>query len=170
MQALTFINKGRIAMLKYGRYEKVKDVVLEVGGEFVAGFKDSLPIVLMDFFESDSDSDSTEFFDPNEFGCGDVTSEIESMVNDNWRDCHRLEEIYGEGGSANIVRHTILQAKEESQCTSLKFFGDLIPLAEDDSTDLNRLALCGQICYYCCCEVIKKTSPVIAEATLNLIA
>jgi len=54
-------------------------------------------------------------------------------------------------------------AKEETQCVGLKIFDVLTP-----GEDRNLIETCTEICFWCCCETVKKVSPIIAEATNNL--
>ena len=72
--------------------------------------------------DSDSSSESDlEDFDPNKYGCDEITESVENMVESYSEICHPLEAVYGKSGSA-IIKDTIVTATEESQCAGLKFF------------------------------------------------
>ena len=115
-------------------------------------------------FESESevsDSDLSDF-DDDLFGCGEITPEVESMVEQNWELCNPLNEVYGET-TCQLIKETVTSAKEETQCVGLKFFKAIAP-----GEDRNLIETCTEICVWCCCETIKKVSPIIADATNNL--
>lgn len=109
-----------------------------------------------------SDSDLSDF-EPDRFGCPEITPEVENMVKDNWQICDPLNEVYGTT-TCEIIKETVRNAKEETQCAGLNFFKDITP-----SEDPNLLETCTAVCFWCCCETVKKVSPIIAEATTNLI-
>ena len=112
--------------------------------------------------ESDnSDSDLSDF-DPDLYGCGEITPEVESLVEESWEICDPLDEVYG-ATTSQLIRETVVTATEETQCAGLKIFKAIIP-----SEDKNLLEICTEISYWCCCETLKRVSPVIAEATSNL--
>ena len=118
--------------------------------------------------ESDSDLDSdnsdSELSESKSdiFGCGEITPEIEDLVENTWEICNPLDEVYGTTTS-KIIRETVQTATEETQCAGLKFFNSITP-----GEDRNLIATCTEISFWCCCETIKKVSPIIAEATTNL--
>lgn len=114
-----------------------------------------------DFYSDNSDSDLSDF-DPDIFGCDEITPEVERMVENNWAICDPLDEVYGTATS-KLIKETVSTATEETQCAGLKFFNDMTP-----GEDRGLIATCTGISYWCCCETIKKVSPVIAEATANL--
>lgn len=114
-----------------------------------------------DFVSDNSDSELSDF-DPNIYGCGDITSEVERMVENNWEICDPLGEVYGTTAS-KIIKDTVNTATEETQCVGLKFFNYITP-----GEDRGLIESCTGICYWCCCETIKKVSPIIAEASTNL--
>ena len=97
------------------------------------------------------------------YGCDEIGLEAEMTVEDNWEDCHPLESIFGTTGS-EIVEGTIKTATEETECVGIKAFSHLIP-----GEDRDLIATCATVCYWCCCETIKKVSPLIANATINLL-
>ena len=67
-------------------------------------------------------------FDPDEFGCGKISSEIEDFVENNWKECDPLDEIYGTTISniINIIKQPVKTLKEERQCAGIKFFNSII--------------------------------------------
>jgi hypothetical protein len=101
-------------------------------------------------------------FDPDLFGCGEITPEVESMVENTWEICNPLENVYGETAS-EIIKKTVNTATEETQCAGLKFFNSIIP-----GEDRNLIETCTEVSFWCCCETIKRVSPIIAQATSNL--
>jgi hypothetical protein len=111
---------------------------------------------------SDSDSSDLSDFDPDIFGCGDITPEVESMVKNTWEICDPLGEVYGTTTS-EIIKETVTSATEEAQCAGLNFFKDIT-----QGEDRDLIATCTAVSYGCCCETVKKVSPIIAEATSNL--
>ena len=112
-----------------------------------------------DFDNSDSDLSD---FDPDIFGCDEITPEVERMVENNWAICDPLDEVYGTATS-KLIKETVSTATEETQCAGLKFFKDITP-----GEDRSLIETCTEIAFWCCCEKIKKVSPIIAEATINL--
>ena len=64
---------------------------------------------------------------------------------------------------SELIKETVSTAIEETQCAGLKFFKDITP-----GEDRSLIATCREISFWCCCETIKKVSPMIAEATTNL--
>jgi len=63
-----------------------------------------------------------------------------------------------------LIKKTVSTATEETQCAGLNFFKEITP-----GEDRSLIATCTDICFWCCCESIKNISPIIAEATTNLI-
>ena len=114
-----------------------------------------------DFNSDNSDSDLSDF-DPDIFGCGEITPEVESMVENTWEICNPLDKVYG-GTTSKLIKETVNTATEETQCAGLKFFKAITP-----GEDRNLIETCTEICFWCCCETVKKVSPIIAEATTNL--
>ncbi len=110
----------------------------------------------------DSDSDLSDF-DPDIFGCGEITPEVENMVKNNWEVCNPLDEVYGTTTS-KLIKETVSTATEDSQCAGLKIFTDITP-----GEDRSLITTCTEICFWCCCNIIKKVSPIITEATTNLL-
>ena len=127
---------------------------------FISTFKYQVEESDSDFSYESSGSDLSDFDDA--FGCGEITPEVENMVESNWEICHPIEKIYGEAAS-ELIKETVTKATEESQCAELKFFRD-ITLGED--RDL--ITTCTEIRFWCCCQTVKKVSPILAEATTNL--
>ena len=84
------------------------------------------------------------------------------MVEDAWGFCDPLDEVYGTTTS-KLIKDTVKTATEETQCAGLKLFKDITP-----GDDRNLIETCTGVAYWCCCESIKKVSPIIAEATTNL--
>ena len=97
------------------------------------------------------------------FGCGEITPDVESMVENSWEICNPLDDVYGTTTS-KIIRETVTTATEEIQGVGLKLFGAIITPGED----WGLITTCTEIAFWCCCETIKKVSPVLAEATSNL--
>jgi len=115
-----------------------------------------------DNLDSDlSDSDLSDF-DPDIFGCGEITPEIESMVENTWEICDPLDKVYG-ATTSEIIKETVKKATEETECAGLKFFNVITP-----GEDRNLIETCTEIGFWCCCETVKKMSLIIAEATNNL--
>jgi len=114
-----------------------------------------------DFNSDNSDSDLSDF-DPDIFGCGEITPEVESMVENTWEICNPLDEVYG-ATTSELIKETVNTATEETQCAGLKFFKAITP-----GEDRNLIETCTEICFWCCCGTVKKVSPIIAEATSNL--
>ena len=110
---------------------------------------------------SESDSDLSDF-DPDIFGCDEITPEVENMVANSWEICDPLDEVYGTTTS-QLIKETVSSATEETQCAGLHFFKDITP-----GEDRSLITTCTAVCYWCCCETVKKVSPIIAEATTNL--
>ena len=128
---------------------------------FFSTFKHGLDEDTSDSDYDTSDSDLSDF-DSDIFGCGEITPEVESVVDQTWEICKPLEEVFGVTTS-KLIKDTVNTAKEETQCVGLKFFNDITP---GENRDL--IATCTEISFWCCCETIKKVSPIIAEATINL--
>lgn len=112
---------------------------------------------------SDSSLSDLENFDPTTYGCGEITESVENMVKTYSEKCIPLQTIYGNTQS-EIIKDTISSATQETQCAGLKFFSDMTP-----GEDRNLITSCITVCYWCCCETVKKVSPIIAEATANLL-
>jgi len=127
---------------------------------FVSTFRSKSDEFESDFSQSDSDLSD---FDSDIFGCGDITPEVENMVENSWEMCDPLGEVYGTTTS-ELIKGTVSSATEESQCAGLHFFKDITP-----GEDRSLITTCTAVCYWCCCETVKKVSPIIAEATINLI-
>lgn len=108
-----------------------------------------------------SDSELSDF-DPEIFGCGEITPEIENIVENTYEICNPLDEVYG-SITSDLIKETINTATEETQCAGLKVFKTITP-----GEDRNLIETCTNICFWCCCETVKKVSPIIAEATNNL--
>ena len=113
--------------------------------------------------ESDSDfnSDPSDF-DSDIFGCGDITPEVESMVENTWEICNPVDEVYG-ATTSELIKTTVNTVREETQCAGLKFFNAITP-----GENRNLIETCTEICFWCCCNTVRKVSPIIAEATNNL--
>lgn len=107
------------------------------------------------------DSDLSDL-DPDIFDCGEISPEVESMVENTWEVCNPLDQVYGTTTS-KLIKETVRKATEESQCAGLKFFKDMTP-----GEDRSLIKTCTEISFWCCCETIKKISLIIAEATSNL--
>jgi len=136
--------------------DDIKEIAVEAYYVFVGEFRldsNSVP--------DESDSDLSDF-DPDEFGCGKISSEIESFVETNYKECDPLDKIYSTTTS-NIIKETIKTGKEESECAGIKFFDYIV-----EGEDQNLIETCTSVCYWCCCEALKKVSPIIAEASTNL--
>nr|ULD16166.1 hypothetical protein [Cylindrotheca closterium]ULD16257.1 hypothetical protein [Cylindrotheca closterium] len=136
--------------------QDIKEITVQAYYVFVGEFKlDSNPV------SDTSDSDLPDF-DPDEFGCGEINSEIESFIETNWKECDPLDGIYGPT-TATVIKETVRTVKEDSQCAGIKIFDHIIK-----GEDQNLIGTCTNVCYWCCCEALKKTSPIIAEASINL--
>lgn len=115
-----------------------------------------------EFDSGNSDSDTSDC-DLDVYGCGEITPEVESMVENNWEICDPLDQIYG-STTSSLIKETVSTAKEETQCVGLKIFNTMTPVE-----DRSLITTCTEISFWCCCETVKKVSPIIAEATTNLI-
>ena len=73
-----------------------------------------------------------------------------------------LNAVYGDT-TFQIIKEIIITATEKTQCTGLKFFRNVT------GKERNLIESWTSICYWCCFEVVKRISPIIAEATINLI-
>ena len=96
----------------------IKEISVTVYYVFIGEFKSNSDS------ESDSDSDLPDF-DSDEFGCGEISSEIETFVETNWKDCDPLDSIYGTVAS-NVIKETVKTADEETRCAGIKLFNNLI--------------------------------------------
>ena len=142
--------------LTFSLYD-VQEIASTASRAFISTFQ-----YMPDKSESDlSDSDLSDF-NPDTFGWGEITSEVENMVTDTWTMCAPLGEVYGTTTS-KIIKKTIQTATKESQCAGLNVFKDMTP-----GEDRSLITTCTTVCYWCCCETVKKVSPIIAEATNNL--
>ena len=108
-----------------------------------------------------SDSDLSDY-DPSIFECSEITPEVESMVENSWEVCKPLDEVFGATAS-DIIKETVTTATEETQCVGLNFFREITP-----GENRELITTCTAVSYWCCCETIKKVSPILAEATINL--
>lgn len=84
------------------------------------------------------------------------------MVEETWEICNPLDQVYG-APTSEVIKETVLTATEETQCAGLKFFNIIAP-----GEDRNLIEVCTEICFWCCCETIKKVSPILSDATSNL--
>ena len=116
-----------------------------------------------DFNCDNPDSDLSDF-DPDIYGCGEITPEVENFVENTWEICDPINEVYGEDTS-DLIKKMVTKATEETQCTGLRVFNTL---TEDEDRNRNLIETCTEICFWCCCETLKKVSPIISEATNNL--
>ena len=139
--------------------------VQEISGSayraFISTFKYQSEKSDSDFDFDNSDSELSEF-DPEIFGCGEITTEVEGMVENTWEICNPLDEVY-DTTTSKLIKQTVSTATEETQCAGLKFFKDVVP-----GEDRSLIEACTEISFWCCCETIKRVSPIIAEATNNL--
>ena len=97
------------------------------------------------------------------YGCGQITEAVENVVETYSENCNPLQAVYGKSGS-KIIKKTISTSTEKSQCSGLTFFNSSTP-----GDDRNVIESCTAGWYWCCCETIKKVSPIIAGATVNLL-
>lgn len=139
--------------------------VLEISGTayraFISTFRYKSTESDSDFDSDNSDSDLSDF-DPDIFGCDEITPGVESMIENTWEICNPLDEVYG-ATTSKLIKETVNTATEETQCAGLKFFKAITP-----GEDRNLIETCTEISFWCCCETIKRVSPIIAEATSNL--
>ena len=77
--------------------------------------------------------------------------------------CDPLSDVY-EQTTAELIKETVTTTTEESQCAGLNFFKEIIP---GENQDL--ITTCTTVSYLCYCQIFKKISPIIAEATSNLL-
>ena len=113
---------------------------------------------------SDSDDSESEEFDLDldNFECDEITSEVEQMVENNWEACNPLEGVYGTT-IYDLIKETVKTVNEKTQCAGLKFFNHITT-----SEDQNLIRTYTSVAYCCCCESLKKISPIIAEASTIL--
>lgn len=110
-----------------------------------------------------SDSESSTDYDPAPYECNEINELAEDFVQHFSSDCKPLENVYGETAS-DLIKTTIRSANQEADCVGLKVFAEITP-----GEDRNLIHTCALVVHYCCCETVKKISPIIASATINLI-
>ena len=93
-----------------------------------------------------------------------VDGDLEQLSASAWEICDPINEVYGEDTS-DLIKKMVTKATEETQCTGLRVFNTL---TEDEDRNRNLIETCTEICFWCCCETLKKVSPIISEATNNL--
>jgi hypothetical protein len=103
----------------------------------------------------------------DDFRCGEITPDVEDFVVRTVDSCRPLESVFGKQG-AKFARLSITEPKDEDSCVTMKVIGHLLKDSKIP-TDNNLIDICSTLTYWCCCETVKKVSPVIAKATLNLI-
>jgi len=150
-----------MAKLTFTLYD-IQEISTSAYRAFVSTFRYESEEFNSDFESDNSDSDLSDF-DPDLFGCSEITPEVESMIENTWEICNPLDEVYG-ATTSKLIQETVSTTTEETQCTGLKFFKAITP-----SEDRNLIETCTEICFWCCCETVKKVSPIIAEATDNLL-
>lgn len=114
--------------------------------------------------QGDSDSYDLDPFDPGIYGCGEITKDVEEFVEDRVELCKPLKEIFGSTASESF-KSAMENPKEESECAAIRVYNHILHPAQDQKL----VHTCTEICYWCCCESLKKVSPIIAEATFNLL-
>ena len=67
-----------------------------------------------------SDSDLSNF-DPDDFGCVKISSEVENFVETNWKECDPLDEIYGTTTS-DVIKKSSKDSKRRESMRWDKFF------------------------------------------------
>lgn len=102
-------------------------------------------------------------FNPEQFGCGEITRDVEEFVENNWEECKPLDDVFGIT-TYTVIKTIIKTVKEETQRAGLKLMDSI---AKGEYQTL--IQTCTSISYWCCCEALKKVSPIIAKATNNLI-
>ena len=90
-------------------FTDIQEIGTVAYGAFISTF-------LYEFEESESDySDNLDSdfsdFDPDIFGCGEITPAIESMVEDTWEICNPLDDVYGATAS-EMIKETVKTATE----------------------------------------------------------
>ena len=130
----------------------IQALILHLFHHFTTGHESEF-----DFISDNSESELSDF-DPDIFGCGTITTEVEN----NWRISDPLDEIYGITTS-QLVKETVNIATEETQCAGLKFFNAITP-----GEDQNLIETCIEISYWCCYKTVKKGSSIIVETNANL--
>ena len=128
---------------------------------FVSTFRYESEEFNSDFESDNSDSDLSDF-DPDIFGCGEITQEVESIVENTWEICNPLDEVYG-ATTSKLIKETVQTVTEETECARLQFFKAITP-----GEDRNLIKICTEICFWCCCETVKKVSPIISDVTYTL--
>ena len=89
--------------------QDVQEIYISVSYAFISTFRYQSEESDSDF-NSDSSESNLSDFDPDSFGCGKITSEVEN----NWEICDPLDEIYGTTTS-KLIKKTVSTAIEETQ-------------------------------------------------------
>ena len=108
---------------------------------------------------SDHGLDLNEVLDS--FSCAAITPEVENFVYHSVEDFRPLEVLYK--GGAKLIKETICSADEKTECNSIHIVRHLTKTEDHHSLDPWTA-----VCYWYCCNGVKKVSSVIAGATLNL--
>ncbi len=141
----------------------------------ISGYAGKAFIRTFDYIDS---SDEKENSDSSDTGvcelesdnpvCPDVSPATEELVKQNWQICDPLEDIFGEKLSST-VKETVTSPNNEAECDSLKLIGFFAsPDENGQEKDTEVLAFCSTLASLCCCETLKRASPIIAQATANL--
>jgi hypothetical protein len=126
--------------------------------------------------DSDSDFETDDDIWDSPFKCKPITPEVERFVDENVDLCIPLEDKLG--NYAGAFKNMIQTAKTDEDCIGLNVFGQALKSAKEMMIEENNQCplyseaageTCMAICYWCCCETVKKVSPVIAKATINLL-
>ena len=102
--------------------------------------------------------------EPECYGCDQITDQVERLVDQTWHMCKPLDEVYGTN-TANYIKNTVTSPINEEECFSLFFFEAMFAGKGEKS---KLTGLCTEVAYWCCCETIKKVSPILRSATVNL--
>ena len=136
--------------------------VQEISFNTYRGFISTFNYVSEESKSDSSDESDLYDFDPDLFGCGEITPEIEKMVENTWEIYDPLTEVYDITTLA-LIKETVTSSTEETQCAGLHFFKDMAP-----GEDRDLITTCTVLAHWCCCKTVKKVSPIIAEETSNL--
>lgn len=75
---------------------------------------------------NESDLSDTSDVDLNDYGCGEITTDVEPMVENTWKNCDTLTEVF-DRTTVELITNTVKLAKEKTQCVGLNFFLDITP-------------------------------------------
>lgn len=132
--------------LRFTLYD-VQEISYYTFRAFISTFQYQLEESAFDF---DSDNSDSDLSDLDMFGCGQITTEIEAMVENTVEICDPVDEVYGQTAT-KIIKEILNTAKEETQFAVLTFFAHITP-----GKDRGLIETCTEISFWCCYQTIKK--------------